>query len=105
MFTRIRYGMKNGIYNYSKFVCDSETDIANLPTNTTSGGTYAPCSFGSEAIAIAEGKKFILSNENEWVERIYAGSIDGSIDVNVIVNDDNNGNVVMRYTNVEGSGN
>ena len=50
------------------FLCDTETDIADLPTQTTNGkfdGVH--CGAGSFAI-IAEGHTLkILNNKGEWV--------------------------------------
>lgn len=70
MFVRIIYGLRNGAFNYSEFLCDTEDDLENLPTNIAEGyadGKKIPtCAIGSVANVIEGGKVYILSNENEW---------------------------------------
>ena len=56
--------------NLRKFLCDKEADIENLPTS---------CSAGSLAYVIESGKRYILNNEKDWVEKVCAaGSGSGS---------------------------
>lgn len=77
-FERILYGLANGTFNFSRFVCDTKDDIDILPTNTNKGyslnKTYDTCSFGSIADVIETGEIYILSNENVWA---YFGKRNG----------------------------
>lgn len=41
----------------SQFVCDAETDIADLPTNVA---------MGSQAIVIATGALYVMNSANTW---------------------------------------
>lgn len=40
MWSRVTYGGLYVPYNYSKFICDTKTDLAELPTNTKSSVTH-----------------------------------------------------------------
>lgn len=71
MWKRIGYGKENFPYNYSEFLCDSESDIANLPTSKKDSdaedGIIPNCSPGSKAIVVETKKVYILNNADEWV--------------------------------------
>lgn len=86
-YERIVYGLQNGAFNYSEFVCDTEEDISKLPTSTKKGilnnKTFEVCSIGSTADVVESGKVYILSNENEWVF-FKTRNPDGSKSINII---------------------
>ena len=70
MWTRICYGKQDMPFNYSEFICDTEDDLNNLPTNKKRGvdnSTVPPCSVGSQATIVEPKKVYILNNNNEWV--------------------------------------
>lgn len=92
MWSRVTYGGLYVPYNYSKFICDTKTDLAELPTNTKSSVTHKikSCSVGSIAVVIENSTTYILSNSGEWKEFKTASStvgIDG-IDGAIIANDE-----------------
>ena len=78
MYTRVVYGKRDTLYNYSEFICDSDSDIENLPTTKSEDG----CSVGSKAFVTETKKKYMLNNKDEWCFLGYAvtGSMD-SVDV------------------------
>ena len=69
MWFKIVYG-KNGMpYNYSEFICDTDDDIATLPTNVNPTKTNEPCStcsIGSKAFVIESKFLYMLNNEGKW---------------------------------------
>ena len=46
------------IYGAIHFLCDYQSDVANLPTNRKPG---------SSAYVIENGNKYILNSDHEWV--------------------------------------
>lgn len=57
------------------FMCDSLTDISNLPTSQASGvqqgedtASYLPCAKGSSCFCIGESSLFILNSNDVWTE-------------------------------------
>lgn len=96
MYTRVVYGRRNGAYNYSEFVIDTEADLVNLPTTkqdgVTEGQRYNPCSVGSKAYVADFRKSYILNNNDEWkvfINYAYQGGSGASFEVE----DDGDGNV------------
>ena len=84
MWSRVVYGGLYVPYNYSKFICDTKADLAELPTNTKSSDVHKikSCSVGSIAIVIENSTTYILSNNGEWKEFKTASAtvgIDGAI--------------------------
>lgn len=63
-FSLIKIG---NTYNYplKEFFCDEDGDISSLPNSKSEDPTYA----GSMA-TVANGKKYILNNQDEWVETV-----------------------------------
>lgn len=47
-------------YNMAEFLCDYESDIADLPTNRGPGST---------ARVVETGNVYILNNNHEWVKQ------------------------------------
>lgn len=102
MITRSTYGRKNGIYNFSEFVVDTESDISSLPTsveNGESGGViYPTCAIGSKAFVANARKMFMLNNANEWklmIDYTATGGGGGGGGASVNVEDDGEGNVTI----------
>ena len=69
MWKRLQYGGDGLPYNYSLFICDSTSDLDDLPKNLP--GCKQRCCFGSRAIVVGENKKYILNLSNEWVEDLF----------------------------------
>lgn len=70
MWTRICYGKRDMPFNYSEFICDTEEDLDNLPTNekkNVNGSSTQSCSVGSQATIVQPKKVYVLNNNNEWV--------------------------------------
>ena len=71
MWSVLCYGKKNGAFNYCEFICDSESDLPDLPTNEKSikiNSSYiSNCAIGSKAIITDVRKLYVLNNQNEWV--------------------------------------
>lgn len=44
--------------NYVEFICDTESDIENLPTDNSPGST---------AFVVDTAKVYMLNNQKEWV--------------------------------------
>lgn len=80
MYTRICYGKRDMLYNYSEFVCDTVDDIENLPTTRKKGIDKATCSVGSKVLVIETKETYILNNSDVWV--LYNGNI-GNDDTSV----------------------
>lgn len=60
---------KTTAYGVRQFLCDTEADVANLP----SGGTP-----GSTAYVIASGQRYILNHTKDWVLVSTASSSSGN---------------------------
>jgi hypothetical protein len=58
MFNRTSVGGR-ATYNALEYVCDSDSDIMNLPTDIPMGST---------AFVISTHKLFMLNGDKEWVE-------------------------------------
>lgn len=100
-YKRTIYGRKNAPYNLSEFVCDSATDIENLPTNTAQGdngeGLYDPCCPGSHAFVIATSKHYMLNTDGEWVQVQMGGGGGGGTVSGLYADDDGEGNVTVTW--------
>ena len=79
-----------------QFFCDSDADIADLPTSITSGVQQGldtisnrPCGKGSIALSIESGDLFILNSENTWekLDIPSSGNGSGSSDGSVVSQD------------------
>lgn len=55
------------IYGAIHFLCDYQSDVANLPTNRKPG---------SSAYVIENGNKYILNSDHEWVLQPSGGGGD-----------------------------
>lgn len=71
----INESAKVGSGRQISYYLDADSDVANLPTTTTSGvkqGTdevsCLPCGKGSAALSIGSGKVYILNSNNVWTE-------------------------------------
>lgn len=96
-YTRIVHGRAHGPHNYMEFVCDTESEVPNLPNlekyGISGANKFEPCCAGSIAI-IVEGKvKKMLTNANEWVTICSVGS-SGSVG-GIGVTSDGDGNVTI----------
>lgn len=49
-----------------EFLCDTKDDIANLPTETSTGTVGDYCSSGSIAIIAEDKEIIILNNQGAW---------------------------------------
>lgn len=66
-------------YKQYEFVCDTATDLSDLPTTSTGGsGTLSyitePIKPGSTAFVIADSSVYMLGSDGEWTE-IQGGDI------------------------------
>lgn len=67
---------KSGNNNHSswrQFYCDSDTDIANLPTSESEGvkqemdsTAHRKCCIGSECLSLSTTTVYVLNSANEW---------------------------------------
>ena len=89
MWSRMVYGKKDLPYNYSEFICDEESDIANLPTSIHHEYTECEhCSVGSKALVVGTGNLYILNNKNEWKLMKNKTSTSVSDEINDVFNSD-----------------
>ena len=68
MFNRVAYGHNWRPYNYSEFVCDSDADVASLPTTANK-----ECAVGSMAFVPSTGNTYVLNGSGEWIQSQYSG--------------------------------
>ena len=61
--------------NWKSFYCDTDDDIALLPTANSFGikqdvdpTAHKKCSIGSECMSLSSAKVFILGSDNTWKE-------------------------------------
>lgn len=61
--------------NWRQFYCDTDTDIANLPTSDTEGvkqdgdsTAHKACSVGSECLVLGTTSVYVLNSSDNWVE-------------------------------------
>ena len=58
MITKGVHRSNRPFYNMAEFVCDFETDVANLPTDV---------GVGSTARVIENGNVYILNSQHQWI--------------------------------------
>lgn len=75
MYSKIVSGNKLP-YDYAEFICDTASDISNLPTHNSE----FPCSVGSKALVLETKDVYMLDNNDEWVQYGNIESGGGSID-------------------------
>lgn len=63
MITTIKQGGDGRPFNYMEFMCDSSSDLQNLPALGSSG-----CSVASKAFLMDTQKTYILDNTGTWQE-------------------------------------
>ena len=59
--------------SWRQFYCDSDTDIANLPTSENEGvkqemdsTAHRKCCVGSECLSLSTTTVYVLNSANEW---------------------------------------
>ena len=60
-------GAGKGCDCVTDFLVDTEAEVANLPTETSTGLCGTLCSAGSTAIVAETKAVYILNTEGEWV--------------------------------------
>lgn len=67
-----KYG-NNNHPTWCQFYCDSDEDIANLPTSENEGvkqdkdtTAHRKCCVGSECLSLATASVYVLNSANEW---------------------------------------
>ena len=68
MFIQISWSRIGKPYNYAEFLCETDSDVAALPTQK------GKCAVGSKAFVLSSSKTYILNNNNQWV--VYNASSD-----------------------------
>ena len=63
MITTIKQGGDGRPFNYMEFMCDSSSDLQNLPALGSNG-----CSVASKAFLMDTQKTYILDNTGTWQE-------------------------------------
>lgn len=62
----LKKGSGHGKCCVMEFLCDTEEDVANLPTQNSTGAVGKFCAAGSMAL-IADGHAMkVLNNQGEW---------------------------------------
>ena len=61
MFIQISWSRIGKPYNYAEFLCETDSDVAALPTQK------GKCAVGSKAFVLSSSKTYILNNNNQWV--------------------------------------
>ena len=72
MFTIIKRGGDGRQFNYMEFMCDSASDLEDLPNIGFKG-----CAVSSKAFVMDTQKVYIIDNSGEWNELTSTGSGDG----------------------------
>lgn len=72
MITTIKHGGDGRPFNYMEFLCDSSSDLQNLPALGSDG-----CSAGSKAFLMDTQKTYILDNTGTWQEVTSSGGSSG----------------------------
>lgn len=63
----MKKGLGDGCNCVTTFLCDTEEDINNLPTENSKGLCGEMCSAGSEALVLENGgSKWVLGNTGKW---------------------------------------
>lgn len=68
MITTIKQGGDGRPFNYMEFMCDSSSDLQNLPALGSNG-----CSVASKAFLMDTQKTYILDNIGTWKEITSSG--------------------------------
>ena len=68
MITTIKQGGDGRPFNYMEFMCDSSSDLQNLPALGSNG-----CSVASKAFLMDTQKTYILDNTGIWKEITSSG--------------------------------
>ena len=68
MITTIKQGGDGRPFNYMEFMCDSSSDLQNLPALGSNG-----CSVASKAFLMDTQKTYILDNTGTWQEVASSG--------------------------------
>ncbi len=68
MITTIKQGGDGRPFNYMEFMCDSSSDLQNLPALGSNG-----CSVASKAFLMDTQKTYILDNTGTWQEVTSSG--------------------------------
>lgn len=63
----LRRGNGEGCNCITEYLCDTEEDVANLPTETKEGACGAVCSAGSAALIAKDKTVKVLNCSGEWV--------------------------------------
>ena len=72
MITTIKQGGDGRPFNYMEFMCDSSSDLQNLPALGSNG-----CSVASKAFLMDTQKTYILDNTGTWQEVTSSGGSGG----------------------------
>lgn len=83
MFTITKRGGDGKPSNYKEFMCDSVSDLENLPSLGFNG-----CAASSKAFIMDTQKTYIIDNSGEWNELISNGSGGGGISEDFIASVD-----------------
>lgn len=83
MFTITKRGGDGKPSNYKEFMCDSISDLENLPSLGFNG-----CAASSKAFIMDTQKTYIIDNSGEWNELISNGSGGGGISEDFIASVD-----------------
>ena len=70
MFSTVHSPDNRSAYGIKKFVCDAESDIANLPIT---------CAVGSTAFVIDTSNEYMLNHQGQWKKVQTNGSSSGDI--------------------------
>lgn len=62
MFVQVAWSKIGKPYNYAEYLCDSDSDITNLPTNEK-----GKCAIGSIAMVVDSKNVYVLNAQNEWM--------------------------------------
>lgn len=87
MFTITKRGGDGKPSNYKEFMCDSVSDLENLPSLGFNG-----CAASSKAFIMDTQKTYIIDNSGEWNELISNGSGGGGISEDFIASVDETNN-------------
>lgn len=68
MITVGRNTGRQPFYNMGEYICDYETDVANLPTDKSAGST---------ATVVETGNVYMLNSQHQWVLQPSGGSASG----------------------------
>lgn len=58
---------ERGKNSLCEFLCDTSSDVSDLPTETSTGTVGDYCSAGSIALIAEDKSLVVLNNQGEWV--------------------------------------